>query len=235
MNFIGSCPVCCFIKPISFVWWRLAGSTPTTFTLESQISPRRISTRRCPSRCSCSRVASWSTRCAPVCTTRLSTTPCRWANPLLHWVTSCWICSKPAVSNQQTHEDPNPLIMLLCTFATIWLPVSTFRFYPPSDHFRHMTASLCFFLSSVWSRSGCRWACTSCTWWTGWAWSAGSSFWSWGWKTMPRTGNTPCTGSSISSTSVRRDTSRSSAQLGIIPPGGFWSIHSGWPKTTAVL
>ena len=72
------------------------------------------------------------------------------------------------------------------------------------------------------SRSGCKLACTLCTWWTGWAWSAGSRFWSWGWKTTPLTGNTLCTGSSTSSTLVRISTSRHA--LLISPPGELQSI-----------
>ena len=55
----------------------LAGSTPTTFTLELPTSLQRISTRRCQSRCSYSRGALRSTQCAPVCTTLLSTMPCQ--------------------------------------------------------------------------------------------------------------------------------------------------------------
>lgn len=59
----------------------LSGSTPTTFTSVLPISLRRISTRRCRSRCSYSRGALRSTQCAPVCTTLLSTTPCQWVYP----------------------------------------------------------------------------------------------------------------------------------------------------------
>lgn len=83
-----------YLPSISF----LAGFTLTTFTSVVPTSLRRISTRRCRSRCSYSRGALRSSQCAPVCTIPLSTMPCQWVSPA-----SCFCHEarwKPALNDQ---------------------------------------------------------------------------------------------------------------------------------------